>query len=159
MRPIAEDGVVWSVGRLVCRSVCHDREPCKNGWTDTDFVWDVDSGGPNKTCNGQGLDPHTKDQFWGRKGVNQDIPGHVRRSIYSKRLSGRQHRYSVDADWGVLDEGAHWRNLGNTTELSVCGGDAALSNYFGHLFFVAAGAHSRSFCFFDVATVNNFSFV
>jgi len=33
----------------------------------------------------------------------------------------------------VLDEGVHWRNLANTTEWSVCVGDAAfLSNYFGH---------------------------
>jgi len=36
-------------------------------------------------------------------------------------------------DWGglgprkhVLDVGAHWRNLANTIEPSVCGGDAAL---------------------------------
>jgi len=26
----------------------------------------------------------------------------------------------------VLDEGAHWRQLANTTEPSMCGGDAAL---------------------------------
>jgi len=26
MRPIVTDGVAWSV----CRSVCHDREPCRN---------------------------------------------------------------------------------------------------------------------------------
>jgi len=36
------DGVVWSV--------CHDREPRKNGWTDRDAVWDVDSGGPREPC-------------------------------------------------------------------------------------------------------------
>jgi len=29
--------------------------------------------------------------------------------------------------------GAHWRHLENMTELSVCGSDAALSNYFHHL--------------------------
>jgi len=35
----------------------------------------------------------------------------------------------------VLDGGANWRNLANTIELSVCGGDAAfLSNYFDLLF-------------------------
>ena len=35
----------------------------------------------------------------------------------------------------VLDGGAHWRQLANTIELSMCGGDAAfLSNYFDHLF-------------------------
>jgi len=27
-------------------SVCHDCEPCKNGWSDRDAVWVVDSGGP-----------------------------------------------------------------------------------------------------------------
>ena len=31
--------------------------------------------------------------------------------------------------------GAHWRHLANTSEPSVCGGDAAfLSNYLDHLF-------------------------
>jgi len=35
----------------------------------------------------------------------------------------------------VLQGGAHWHHLANTTEPSVCGGDAAfLSNYFDHLF-------------------------
>jgi len=29
----------------VCLSACHNSEPCKNGWTDWDFVWDMDSGG------------------------------------------------------------------------------------------------------------------
>jgi len=34
----------------------------------------------------------------------------------------------------VLDGCAHWRNLANTIEPSMCGGDAAfLSNYFDHL--------------------------
>jgi len=40
------------------------------------------------------------------------MPGHVRWSIYSKRLSRGQHRYGADADWGVLDGvhiGATWR--------------------------------------------------
>jgi len=35
----------------------------------------------------------------------------------------------------VLHGDAHWRNLTNTTEASVCGGCAAfLSNYFDQLF-------------------------
>jgi len=34
----------------------------------------------------------------------------------------------------VLEWGAHWRRLANTTEPSMCGGDAAfLSSYFDHL--------------------------
>jgi len=44
MRPIATDRVAWSVGL----SVCHDREPCKNRYTDRDAVWGVDSGGPKE---------------------------------------------------------------------------------------------------------------
>ena len=31
----------WSV----CRSVCNDEVPCKNGWTDRDAVWHVGLGG------------------------------------------------------------------------------------------------------------------
>jgi len=27
---------------VICRSVCHDREPYKNGWTNRGSVWDVD---------------------------------------------------------------------------------------------------------------------
>ena len=43
----------------------------------------------------------------------------------------------VDPRKHVLDDGAHWRNLANTVELSMCGGDAAfLSNYFDHLFLI-----------------------
>jgi len=51
----------------------------------------------------------------------------VLQSIYSKRLSRGQfrsraeHRYSADAEWGVLDEGAHWRHLANTIERPLCG--------------------------------------
>jgi len=32
----------------LCRSVCHDREPCKNRWTDGDAIWAVDSGEPKE---------------------------------------------------------------------------------------------------------------
>ena len=35
---------------VVDLSVCHDREPCKNGWTDWDAVWVVDSGGSKEAC-------------------------------------------------------------------------------------------------------------
>jgi len=39
MRPLATDGVVWSVCVFVCLSVHHVREPCKDGWTDQDANW------------------------------------------------------------------------------------------------------------------------
>jgi len=58
MQPIVTDGVALSVCRFVCLSVgllvdwsvCHDRQPCKNGWTDQDAVWELDSGGPKQAC-------------------------------------------------------------------------------------------------------------
>jgi len=71
MRPIATDGVGgWSVS--------NDREPCKNGWTDRDTIWDVDFGEPEELrirwdpdpptardiCEGDdvGIYPHAVDQ-------------------------------------------------------------------------------------------------
>ena len=33
---------------MVCRSVCHNSEPCKNGSTDRDAIWVEDSGGLKK---------------------------------------------------------------------------------------------------------------
>ena len=57
------------------------------------------------------------------------MSGGRRRSIYSKRVSRGQHRYGADADWATCTRwGAHWRNLTNTTEPSVCGGDAAFDH-------------------------------
>jgi len=50
MRPVVTDGVAWSDGLSVCLSVCHSREPCKNGWTERYAVWDVDSGGLKEAC-------------------------------------------------------------------------------------------------------------
>jgi len=79
MRPIFTHRVAWFVGL----SVGHSREPCKDGWTDRDAVWVVDSGRPKEAC--------------------------IR--------------------WG-----ANWDHLTNTTELSMCGGNAAvLWTYFDHL--------------------------
>jgi len=49
------------------------------------------------------------------------MPGHVRgRHTQSDSTSDRT---SYDAD---TDEGAYWRDMANTTEPSVCRGDAAL---------------------------------
>ena len=44
MRPIATDGVGWSVSR----SVYDDHNPCKNGWNDRHAIWDVDLGVPKE---------------------------------------------------------------------------------------------------------------
>ena len=86
---------------MVCLSVSHDSEPRKDCRTDRDAVWDTHSGGPKEPCIRWGLDPHAcSGNFEGEKGPAQDMPGHVRRSIYSKRLSRGQHRYGADADSG-----------------------------------------------------------
>jgi len=68
---------------------------------------------PHKPSDGQKFDLKTR---W-RTSDARTSP----RSIYSKRFSRRQNRYGVDADWD-----AYWRNLANTIESSMCGGDAAL---------------------------------
>ena len=36
------------VARSVCLCVGHIREPCKNGWTDRDVVWEAELGGPKE---------------------------------------------------------------------------------------------------------------
>jgi len=53
-------------------------------------------------------------------------PDNRRLSVSHLRLSRRDQRYTADADWGVLDVVHIWCNLANTTEPSVCSGDAAL---------------------------------
>jgi len=35
---------------VVCLSVCHISEPCKNGYTSCDAVWVEDLGGPREPC-------------------------------------------------------------------------------------------------------------
>ena len=35
---------------VVCRLVCHNSEPCKNGWTNREAVWVVGSDWPKKSC-------------------------------------------------------------------------------------------------------------
>jgi len=64
MQPTATDGVAWSV----CQLVCHDHEPCKNGWTNRHVVWVVDLGGPKDPRIRWGPDPQAKGQFSGEKG-------------------------------------------------------------------------------------------
>ena len=61
-------------------------------------------------------------------GPAQSISGQVWWSIYLKRITRGQgqQRYCADADWDVLDRMYNWRQLANTTELSVCDGDVAL---------------------------------
>jgi len=116
----------WSsvVCMTFCRSVCHDREPCRNGWADWDAVWDVHSGGPSEPCITWGnRSSHAwTGNFEGVKGPAQDMSGG--RYIQSNSAGGRTGTARMPNEgtrWS-----ARWRNLANTTELSVRGGDAAL---------------------------------
>ena len=54
--------------RVVCRSVYLIRAPCKNGWTDRDVVWDVDSDGPKEPCIGWGFRSPTGRGSFGENG-------------------------------------------------------------------------------------------
>jgi len=93
------------------------------------------------------LDPHAlRGNFEGENGPVHDRPGHVQRSIYSKRLSRGQNRYSADADGG-----AHWRNLANAVEPSVCGSDAALRQITLSTCYFLANVNSRSRSLYAIA--------
>jgi len=48
--------LLWSI---IVYPVSHNFEPCKNGWTQWDAVWVVESGGP------MGSDHPCEGQFWG----------------------------------------------------------------------------------------------
>jgi len=61
--------VCRSVGLSVGLSVCHTREPCKNGSTNRDAVWVGDSDGTKEPCIRWGPDPPMgRGNFEGRKG-------------------------------------------------------------------------------------------
>jgi len=89
---------------------------------------DVDSGGPREPYIRWGSrSPHAKGQFWGRKGAD---PGHARTCPAVDILNVTQQGAEpirCGCKFGYIRwGGGHWRNLANTTELSVCCGDAAL---------------------------------
>ena len=68
MHPTKFLRIIFRPSNVVCLSVCHSREPCKNGWTDRNGVWVEDSGGPKEPCIGWGSRlPRGKGQFWGRR--------------------------------------------------------------------------------------------
>jgi len=80
--------VVWSVGL----PVRHSREPCKNGWTDQDAVWIVDSDGPKKVCiRWRFRSPTRKGHFEGQKGrpvvrYRESLPWYVQKQLNRSRF-------------------------------------------------------------------------
>jgi len=101
MRPIVADGVAWSVGLSV--SVCHDPEPCKNGWTN----WDVVLGGPKKPRRwSRSPRWRSRSPMWGailRERSDRDAVRDV-----DLPVSPRKH---------LLDGAARWCHLVNTLHL------------------------------------------
>jgi len=107
-------------------SVCHGSEPCKNCWTDRNAVWVEKSGGPKEPCIRWGSRiPHGNGQFWAahcKVGIY-----HTLREPCNKQLKKWDAVWELDSDKSkeaYITWGAQWRNLANTIEPSMCGGDA-----------------------------------
>jgi len=110
--------------KRVCRSVCHSSEPCRNSWTDLDGVWVEDFGGPkDRVLGGVQIAP------------NEGAIFRPRHALRHCAVSCAKMAEPIEMPFGLwirLSQRKHV--LANTTELSMCGGDAALlSNYFDHL--------------------------
>jgi len=112
---VARCGLLYRRNSVVCLSVCLSVtkavEPSERIEMAFGFGMCTQVGPMNHILDGS-RSPLAKRQFWGWKGDGQDKPGHVRWSIYPKRLSRGQRQYSADADWDVLDVvhiGATWR--------------------------------------------------
>jgi len=116
-------GTMYYIGKngrptVSIRTLC--RELCKNGWTNQDAVWDVNSGGPKETSVRLGFkSPHTKGQFRGGKWPAPDMSRNVQQSIYWKWLSSRAAMIRCGCRLGCIRAGVHWHNLANMTEPSM----------------------------------------
>jgi len=121
MRPIATDEVALSVG-LSVTTVNHAKTAESNVMSFE--VWSR-VGPSNHALDRGSRSPHMKGAVLrakrGRHRTCLDMSiGRYTRSDPAGGSTG------TGADWDVLDEGAFCRHLANTTEPSVCGGDAAL---------------------------------
>jgi len=111
MRPTVTVWVAWS------------SEPCNNGWTNRDTVLDVDLNGSNESCISWGPDPHVRrGQFWWPKRVQ---PVTCLADYILKATQQRAVPLRCRCRLGCTRWGAHWHNLANTIEPSVCRCDAA----------------------------------
>ena len=127
------DLLIYSRSSVVCPAVCLSVTivtPAKSGWTDREFempfgMW-TQAGPRNHVLIWWFRSPRVKWQLWVRKGVG---PGHARACPSVEVLIATQQG-AESVRWGCWLEcigwGAHWRNLANTVEPSVCNGDAAL---------------------------------
>ena len=62
---------------MVCQSVCHTSDHCKNGCTDQDAIWVEDSGGPREPCIGWGSrSPREGEILRGKGATHCKVYGH-----------------------------------------------------------------------------------
>jgi len=106
-------------------SVCHTSEPCKNGWTDRDAVWDEDSGGPgNHALDGVDI-PHGKGQFWGKWAPNVKYRDFLPWAV-QKRLSRSICRLGCGLGWAEGSRSsivfARWRQCQAQVQSYLLGG-------------------------------------
>ena len=71
----------------VCLSVCHVSEPCKNGWTDHDALWELTSVGRKNHVLHGGRYPPVKGQFWGMSGPLKSIGRQCCGALGSKKIN------------------------------------------------------------------------
>jgi len=88
---------------VVCRSVCHTSERCKNGCTDRDAVWVEDSGGPIGTMNQMGgSDPPWEGVIFLRGDGRPIVKyGDTVRTYVQKRLNRSRYRFGCGLGWAV----------------------------------------------------------
>ena len=113
------------------------REMCKNSWTDRDAVCDAESDGPKEPRIRWGdRSPMGRGNFEGEWHARRhsdvncaktaepiDLPfGLWTRVGLRKHKFNRIRQAAPMCCYGLV----HWHHLANTTEPSVCGGDAAL---------------------------------
>jgi len=92
---------------VVCLSVCHTSEPCKNGSTDRDFVWVEDSGGPREPCitwaTGVQIPPWEGKIFRGNGESHCKVWGHSA-VICAKTAEPNQMPFGI---WAGIDHRSH----------------------------------------------------
>jgi len=123
MRPIATDGVAWSVGL----SVTTVSEPCKAAEPIVMPLGMLTLVGPrNHVLDGR-PDPHTRRSniLRAQRGRSRTCP-HMPGGRYTQSDSAGAAPVRYGCRFGCTGWDARRRHLENTTKPSVCGGDAAL---------------------------------
>ena len=128
--------VCWLVGHSVCLLVCNNCEPCKNGWTNWDAIWCMDSVGPRNYVLYVQI-PHEQGHLWGW--WHQDFPVFCRAPTL-----WRWHRDFLTYCWPAFrladcrsSRVSRWIFFNQNTPLQ-CG---LSSNFFDYLLLLKAWQH------------------